>query len=48
MRLFDTIARHDEGRPLFAEPAFPYLNRSVWQDIRSRREAHNKGVLCGI
>ena len=38
MRLFDTISRHDEGLPQFAEPEFIYLNRSAKPDVSHIRE----------
>jgi len=29
MRLFDEVDRHDKGPARYAEPQFPYLNRSA-------------------
>jgi hypothetical protein len=38
MKFFDTITRHDEGLPQFAEPEFIYLNRSAKPDVSHIRD----------
>jgi len=52
MRLFDEVDRHDKGPARYAEPQFPYLNRSAraaFNGVRpqaDRRQSRDRPSCC--